>query len=412
MSQSETKRRRLVADVTVSGPRLDTEALRTLARNEPQAFMAKIQGLIDGGMRWSDVQDLRGLYRTLRDVEVQAQVTEVGEQRAVMASAFPLLSGGLTVAGLNDAYESVPTIGQDLVTEMEDPKANTTLAAVHSLDVGKDRVNETEDFPEIGASEEKYGIGQKRNGRRLSITMDAIEENDIPNIVQKIDSLGEIAADSIEEQTLQRVCDVHGSASSPAEPYVMHRNGAAASLYSSTANTPSTRTPSGTRILNNALVDESDLEAARAVLAAMLNSRGKRIAIPISRCTLLVPDALAGVALKIQGSEMVPGVANELNNWGTRGQYRPRFRSTPKLDDLSTSAWYLGWFEKQFVRKWKLRMEYMTLTGDTESKLRQRIAAQFRIAWNCEIGVRDHVYVVQSLSGTVAATAPTAANVP
>jgi hypothetical protein len=180
-------------------------------------------------------------------------------------------------------------------------------------------------------------------------------------------------------------------------------------LYSSTANTPSTRTPSGTRVTNNALVDETDLDAVRSVLAAMKNERGKRIAIPISRCTLLVPDALAGVANKLLNSEYVPGVVNEVSSWGPRGQYRPKLRTSPKLDDISTTAWYLGQFDKQFVRKWKLRMEYMMLTGDTESKLRARIAAQFRIAWNCEIGARDHVYVVQSLSGT---TAPTTANVP
>ena len=400
---------RIVPDVLISGPRLDMDALRTMARNEPAAFAAKVQGLIDGGMRWSDVRDLRHLYRSLRDVQIEVLVNDAGDQRAVMASAFPLLSGGLTVAGLNDAYDAIPTIGQELVSELEDPKVSTTLAAVHTLDVGKDRVNESEDFPEIGASEEKYTIGQKRNGRRLSITMEAIEENDVPGISEKVNALGEIASDFVEEQTLSRVCDLHGSASSPAEPYVMHRNGAAASLYSSTANTPSARTPSGTRVTNNALADVTNLDAARTVLAAMKNERGKRIAIPISRCKLLVPDALAGTAGQILRSEMVSGVVNEVSAWGPRGDYRPRLLSSPKMDDLSTSAWYLGWFEKQFVRKWKLRMEYMTLTGDTESKLRSRIAAQFRVAWNCEIGARDHVYVVQCLSGT---TAPTATNVP
>jgi hypothetical protein len=92
-----------------------------------------------------------------------------------------------------------------------------------------------------------------------------------------------------------------------------------------------------------------------------------------------------------------------------RGAYRPRFRSTPKLDDISTTAWYLGWFEKQFVRKWATRAEYVELGETTESYLRSRVAYQARLAWNMEIGVQDHVYVVQSLS---ASTAPTAANVP
>jgi hypothetical protein len=268
--------------------------------------------------------------------------------------------------------------------------------------VGLDRVAEGHDYPEIGAGEEKYSIASKRNGRRISITKDLIEKNDVPAIVGRINALAEIMSEFGEKQTLQRVCDLHGSAASPAEPYVMHRNGAAATLYSATANTPSTRTPSGTRVNNNALVDGTDLDNARAVLAAMKNSRGERIAIPMSRCTLLVPDALAGAALKIMNSELEPGVENELNNWGPRGQYRPQLRSSPKLDDLSTSAWYLGDFKRQFRRKWKLRFEYVTLGADTESYLRSRVAFQARLAWDCEVGAVDYVYVVQSIEASTA----------
>jgi len=76
--------------------------------------------------------------------------------------------------------------------------------------------------------------------------------------------------------------------------------------------------------------------------------------------------------------------------------------SSPKLDDYSTSAWYLGMFPRQFRRKWKLRAEYVTLGQDTESYLRSRIAFQMRVAWDCEIGAVDYVYVVQCLSGTTA----------
>jgi hypothetical protein len=394
---------RMSPNVHVGGGGLDTAALRQLAESEPKAFMAKTQGLIDEGkLRWSNIGDLRHLFFALSDVQVPATVSIMGQQRAIMASAFPLLSGALTVAGINEAYESVPTIGQDLVTDREDPKRITTMASIQSLDTEIDTVKEGDDFPEIGAGEEKFEIRSKRNGRRFSITAEAIEENDVADIVTKVNALGQIAADWVEEQTLRRVCDIDGSAASAAEPYVLRPNGSGTALYSATADTPGTRAPSGTRVNTNALVDTTDLDAARAVLAAMKNSRGKRISIPISRCTLLVPDALAGTALKIQGSELEPGIENELNNWGTRGAYRPQFRSSPKLDDLSTTAWYLGWFQRQFIRKWKLRFEYVTLSGDTESFLRRRPAFQGRIAWDCEIGATDYVYVVQSIEATTA----------
>ncbi len=299
---------------------------------------------------------------------------------------------------------TVPTIGQDLVTDVDDNKRVSIYAAITSMDVNEDKVKEGDDFPEISAGEEKYEIRSLRNGRRLSITAETIEENDVTNIVDRINALAEIANERIEEQTLRRVCDIDGSADSATEPYVLRPDGSGTGPYSATANTPGTRAPSGTRVKSNALADDTDLENARALLVKMLNSRGKRINIPMSQAQLVVPDALIGIATYLTKSELMPGTVNELNVWGPRGRYQPQIVSSPKLDDLSTSAWYLGNFKKQFRRKWKLRMEYVTLGMDTESFLRSRIAFQARIAWDVEIGALDYVYVVQNLSGTVAPT--------
>jgi len=118
---------------------------------------------------------------------------------------------------------------------------------------------------------------------------------------------------------------------------------------------------------------------------------------------LLTPFALDATAAKILGSEYAPGVENELNNWGPRGSRRPRHLSSSKMDDLNTSAWYLGDFKSQFIRKWKLRYENASLGGNgTQLWLDQRIAAQFRLAWDVEIGAIGYTGVVQCLSGTTA----------
>jgi hypothetical protein len=404
MPETKTKiKRQFMPNVTVGGAGLDMDALRTMAKSDPARFMGRCTELIDKGtLRWDTVPSLQRLFDILGDVQVPAMVNVMGSQRSIMASAFPLLTGAMTIAGINAAYEAVPTIGQDLVTDFEDNKKISQWASFTSQDTKVDRVNEGDPFPEIMAGEEKYEIRSKRNGRRMSVTAEMIEENDVAGIVSRINALGEIANEFIEEQTLSRVCDINGSSTSPAEPYVLRPGGTGVSLYQ-TDNDPLTQLPStGNRVTNNALVDTTDLDAARARLAAMTNSRGKRIAIPISRCTLLVPDALAGIAAKSLNSELEPGVENEINNWGPRGRYRPRLMSSPKMDDLSTTAWYLGWFEKQFVRKWKLRFEYVTMSGDTMEFLRTRLAFSARIAWDCEVGATEYVYVVQNLSGTTA----------
>ncbi len=386
--------------------RLSLADLRTLAKNEPKEFIHKINGGVESGkLKISDIRDWKGLFAALADVKVPATMDIAGAQRAVEASAFPILTGTLAIAAINEAYNAVPSIGQDLVTDIEDSKKVTTLASLHTLDKNVDEVKPEDDFPEIGVDEEPVEIRHKRNGRRLVIRAEAIEENEAADIVARVNALGEIAGEWIEEQTLDRVTDHYGCASSPAEPYVYRPGGTGTQLYNHTANNPGTRAPSGTRVRNNALVDETDLDAVRTVLRAMKNARGKRINVPWSEVITLVPDAILGTLLKILNSEYVPGVENELSNWGPRGQFRipaGNVKSSPKLDDLSTSAWYMGAFKRQYKRKWKLAFEYVTLGMDTQAYLNSRIAFQARIAWDMEIGATDYVYVVQSLSGTTA----------
>lgn len=400
------KRKLLSSNITV-GERgvMSVDGLRQLAESNPTGFQARTQGLIDSGeFTLAGIRDLKGLFTSLIDVEVPVHVDVEGlsGQRAIMASAFPLLVGGLMIAEVNAGYAAVPTIGQELVTERDDNKKVSVIAGITNMDKDTDRVLEGDVFPEISAGEKKAEIRSKRNGRSLSITAEAIEENAVADIVDRCNALAEIASDWVEEQTLERVTDKTGSnTSSAAEPYVYRPDGVGTALYSATANTPGAQAPSGTRVAINALVDSEDLDNARAVLAAMLNSRLKRVSIPMSEVILLVPDALLGVATKILGSEFEPGEINTLNNWGPRGQWRPRLLSSPKMDDISTTAWYLGNFRKQFIRKWKLRFEYVTLSGNTQKFLETRLAFQARIAWDVEIGCRpEYIYVVQSLSGT------------
>jgi len=389
------------------GRRLSLYDLRSLARSEPRDFIHKIsQGVADGKLSLKDIRDWKGLYSVLADVPVQVSMDIAGAQRTISASAMPIFTGTLAIAAINEAYAAVPSVGEQLVTDFEDSKKVTSIGAIHTLDKeGTDEVKELKDFPEVGVSEEKVEIRHKRNGRKITISAEAIEENDVADIVSRINALGEIAGEWIEEQTLERVTDHYGSGASPAEPYVYRPAGTGTQLYIATANYPGARAPSGTRVNNNALVDETDLAAARTVLRAMKNARGKRINIPWSEVQILVPDALEDTLMKIVSSELVPGVENEVSGWGPRGKYYiplERCLSTPKLDDLSTSAWYMGAFKRQFRRKWKLRFEYVTLGSDTQAYLNSRVAFQARIAWDVEVGAVDYVYCVQSLSATTA----------
>jgi len=349
--------------------------IRELAKRNPTEFVRKLQKSVDDGkLKFSDIQRWDSMFTALHDIKVPVEMnnSELNIKRTVSANAFPVLTGTLAVAAINESYEAVPTIGQDLVTEMEDNKKVTTIAQVHTLDKDQDEVKELDQFPEIGASEEKVEIRHRRNGRKLTISMEAIEENNVSDIATKINALGEIAAEHIEELTLLRVTDHSGSGTSPAEPYTYRPNGSGTQLYNATANSPGARAPSGTRINNNGLVDYTDLDNARTVLMAMKNERGKRINVNWSRVNILMPNNKLGVMLSIAQSQRVSGLINEVSNWGPEGAFAvplDRIMSSPKLDDLSTTAWYMGDFKRQYKRKWKLRFEFVNLGMDTQMYL-------------------------------------------
>lgn len=392
----------------------DDPDLAALAAKDPTKFLQRVRDLATAGkFGWGQVRDLKALYRATRDVEVSVLMRDPIDQsmRMLTTSAFPILCGVLTEAGINAAYDEVPKIGDQLVQDVDDPKETSHYVNILSSDDGKsqDQRDETEPYPLMGASEERYQIDSQEDGRRIAITQKLIETNNAPGIVQRIDALGRWAGNLLERKTLRRVCDVYGSASAAAAPYVYRPNGVGASLYT-VSTTAHSRAPGGTRLINNDLVDVTDLEAARVVLANMRDDLGQRIGVPVTgQMILLVPDGRVSAAQTILASAAVSGVENEISQWGPSGSYRPRLLSSPLLDDLSTTAWYLGRFVRQFVRKHRLRLEYVALSGTgTVEFLRRRVAFEARVALDFEIGAIEHNEVVQCLSGSVAATAPTA----
>lgn len=390
---------------TQRGP--DLYSIRSLAQNEPKEFVRKMTEVTEAGkLKLTDIRDIKGLWQATADVPVQVQMPDIsGAMRTITTSAFPIMTGTMVIAQINSAYAEIPKIGQNLVTEIDDNKKVTTIVGISTLDSKKDEVKELEDFPEVGASEEKVEIRHRKNGRKLTLSAESIQENDIPNFVLRVNDLAKFINRRIEKLTLERVTDHTGSGTSPAEPYVYRPAGTGTQLYNATANNPGTRAPSGTRITNNAFVDETDLDAARERMVTFKDDNGERIGYSLSNTVILCPDILVKKIAKTLNSEYVPGVENERSNWGPGGRFHipmERVYSSPLMDDLSASAWYYGDFKSQFIRKWKMRFEYASLGMNTQAYLNAQVAAQFRIAYDVEVGARDYVYVIQCLSGTTA----------
>lgn len=355
--------------------------------------------------RWGDVQNVRDLRDALDSIELRFQEPIAGDRvRNVQTSAFALVTSAISVREVSAAYEAVPSVMPELVTEMDDVQKVTFLVNVLHEDNNVKEVPEGKPFPMLGAGEEKFTVGHKRNGRMIAITQELIEENNKGEIISRLAGLGTIAMELIEEDGLELVTDHFGSGSSAAAPYLLTMDGPK-SFFQGNNNVLPRLAASGNRLLNTPLNDETSLEAARLLLAGQKNSRNKRIALPNSQLVLFVPDALKAIAFKILNSEYVPGTVNEINPWGPRGQNRPKLVTTPKLDDLSTSAWYYGAPKRVLKRKWKLRPEIVMHGGASGTSLpfvNAREGFRVRVAWDQAVGAMDYLHWVQALAGSTA----------
>lgn len=378
------------------GEELDSDHLEGISRREAEAFSLH-------GMR---PEQFRAISDALRGVEIKTP----GEgQRAITTGAMPLLTSALVVVGVNEAYEEIADPTGELVTDVDDAKRESTFIGV--LNAGKSditRKTELDTYTEFGAGEERFHVGHLDQGFQVVISQAMIEEADLPNIVAMLTAVGRLGRTYQVEQVLERVTDHHGSASSGAEPFVLHgpNSSQGRALYRTNNTAPfDKRLPStGNRLLNNPLADVVNLEKARKQLSRMRDSRGKRIHIPNDRRILLVPDALMLNAWTLTSSAHVPGVFNEVNMFGPNGIARPAaLVSDARVDDLSETAWYYGDFKRQFVRKWKIRPEVVTYGGaGTLPYTTRREALRVRLGWDFEVGARDFIYVIQSLANTTA----------
>jgi len=401
---SEDKKKRVSLGPRIEfGRSVDAASLGDMARANPAAFGQRMLDLIDSGkVGWHNVQNLQGLYRYLGPVMIPHQEA-VGSTftMAVSTSAFPLLTGAMTRRMLEDQAAAVENPVDELVTDFNDPKKVTIMTKIRKDDAEEDRTDEGMEFPEVGVTEEYSVIEHHRWGRRLTITQETIDENDVPDIVRRINGLGELYQEHVIGHGLDLIMDYYGSANTPDRPYVYRPNGIGTALYQTSATTLKRLGPSGNRATTNSLVDDTDLDAAMLLLGAVLNERDKPVMHSVTEpLTWFGPKALEPIIFHLTRSEYTPGVVQEVNMYGPRGPRNMKIVCSPWFDLRSATAWYLGYPKAQFRRKTKFAAEYVSLGNTTESYLRSRIAMQMRVACDVTVGADDYIHVVQSLAAS------------
>lgn len=389
----------------------DLGALFEVAKKNGTRFVEIARGLAaQGKLRWDDpAVDLRALFLATIDIEcqVRAHIPGIGE-RTLTTSAFPVLSGVLTAELLERPDQVAGAVWPKLVSVRPTNKDTTHLVRIVNSDsshIGGNKRKEGDPYPLMTSAEERVQVDTVDDGRRIAINAKVLETNDKPGLIEQINALREWANERRDKIALYRVYDLYGSAGSASAPYVYRPNGVGTALYT-TSTTALRRAPSGTRVVNNPIVDDASLQNLINVMAAMLNENGNKVS-ALEGLQILAPHALGSKLFKLLSSEKIPGVENEVNPFGPMGLYRIEPIISPKIDAFTTTSVILGReFPKAFVLVSRLDMEYVQMAANMSDFLRTRLAWEGRIADEFEIGARDHNRCVQSLADETAPTGP------
>jgi len=336
-------------------------------------------------------------------VTVPADDPAAEGRATVDTAASPLAVSAIAFADVTVAYESVPSVADELVGQEIDDKHDHTEIPV-GLDFGKvgnktddpEPLGENDLYREAGTGEDRLSILSFKDGYQRAFSQRFIERAPA-QIFSLLSDLGAGAREVMEWIQIGWIIDYWGSRGTNPQLQSLNLNRAATSLFSSTANTPGPRAPNGTRILNNRLEDPTDLENARARLVSMRNPAGFPVANWLE--TILVPDAAWQRAWEALKSEKTPGVFNQQNFFGPSGAMpSPRLISSPMLDLFTTTSWYAGRPGRQIIRKWATRPEVVVNGGqDTRAYLDTREGFRTRIGWDMRIGMSDYIYWIENL---------------
>lgn len=307
----------------------------------------------------------------------------------VGVAQFPILTGMLISKKIMDTYASIEMVGDQLVDKFP---SKLLIDRVTGAFV-KGTLAEIEagmPYEHRGDIDEKYvQIEGKKRGAILDVTWEAANFDQTGQILREAAKYGQQMAYDKEQQIMNRIQDIAAFRCyypTNTQTNLYQAAGAARHTYGN--------------LINDALQNWRDIDAAYQTLALMKNDNGDPIR--IRPTTLLVPIALETTANRLINNTYLPATRHatglgdnpmEANPWSKRFA----IVSSPYLDDQSSVVWYLGDFKKQFLYKECIAPEVLTRRDQKNDAAWERdILASYKLRYYGIVGAADYRYVVKS----------------
>jgi len=326
---------------------------------------------------------------------VDAPIREAGAVAGLGTTVFQKATGELISKRVIQAYDGVPTIGDQLTTNYPTKFKKEDFVGFEAIgDI--DTVVEGAVYGETGFGETYVGTDPAlKKGVIIALTEETIFMDQTGQIVLRCNQVGQAAARTKEKAILTALTD------DDTTNYIYKPQGAAEVLYRTAAGTNSTTV---NLVQSNALVSYTDLNAMLQLFAGMVDSENNRIGMP-ANLKLIVPFALAATAhfvtnaVRIQLNE--GGYATSGNPESRQSTNWPMIAGMPVLtsallDGYSTSTYYLGDPAQQFLWRDIWPLQVSRRGADTEDGWFRDIAVQFKVRYYGGCACIADKYVVQS----------------
>jgi len=313
---------------------------------------------------------------------------------SVDVSQFPVITAVLVEKMVIQGFNAFAGIGDQLVTPF-----NSTLeiSKVPGADITSNMRDIEPGMPyhhDADIAEKWIQIAGKKRGDILDITEEAIMHDQTGLIMREAAKFGQQAAIDREKKIMYTIQD---TTVNNVNYYAFYPSGTRVALYSGTV----AATHPYSNLIDDALQHWTDLDHAKTQFTTFRDVQGEPIWVEPK--ILLVPKALETVAKRLINNSLLPasrlGLTGVVDSQNEANPFAGAYTvlSSPYLDMVSTSHWYLGDFKAQFLEKVVYPLQVLTrMDAKNDPAWERDIKAQYKVRYWEQPGAVDYKYVVKS----------------
>lgn len=320
----------------------------------------------------------------------------------LLTNSFQTVTQALLSSAVIEGYQrDYGYIGDQLVTTMRSTRQTEKIPGFTALD-GPKEVSEGHPYPETGFEDKFVTTTAYKKGRIISVSTESLLFDQTGQINIRMRDIGEAVRQERERVIVRGVQD----ADSSTRP-VFRPGGTAEALYSS-SNLNLIGTSGVTGFTSaNPLTDWTSVDTVLKMRATkIVDDRVDGTPLPIAglnsnRCKILVPETLYSTGWYIaNASGQVKNTASAVNetNFSNPVQgFIGGLLKSPFVDEVSTTTWYYGDFQRQFIWQEIMPLETFVQGADSEAGFERDTAMRIKVRYYGGIAARDSYLVTKVL---------------